>query len=83
MMLARIQHYFLSYKVMPGNESTVRIPLVYSAERARDVVTAAMDDYSDMFGGEISEPFATETTAGVETTGEEIAEAQNETTPND
>lgn len=53
MMIARIHHYFLSYKVMPGNESTVRIPLVYGAERARDVVTAAMDDYSDMFGGEI------------------------------
>jgi len=53
MMLDRIQHYFLSYKVMPGHESTVRIPLVYGAARARDVVTAALDDYADMFGSEI------------------------------
>lgn len=53
MMLDRIQHYFLSYKVMPGHESTVRIPLVYGAARARDVVSAALDDYADMFGSEI------------------------------
>jgi inorganic pyrophosphatase len=51
-MLARIQHYFLSYKTIPGEESTVRIPLVYGAERARTVITAAMDDYAETFGAE-------------------------------
>jgi inorganic pyrophosphatase len=50
--MARIEHYFLSYKVLPGQESTVRIPMIYGRDHAVDVVQAAMDDYRDAFGGE-------------------------------
>jgi len=50
--MARIEHYFLSYKVLPGQESTVRIPMVYGVDHAVDVVQASMDDYRDEFGGD-------------------------------
>jgi len=39
--------------------------------------------FEDMFGGEIAEPVGDQTTAGAEITGQEVVEAQNETTPND
>jgi inorganic pyrophosphatase len=50
--LARIEHYFLSYKTLPGDDSKVRIPWIYPADHARKVITAAMDDYMDTFGGD-------------------------------
>jgi len=49
-MVDRLEHYFLTYKVMPGRDTTVRIPLVYGAEHARSVVEASMADYEELFG---------------------------------
>lgn len=49
-MVDRLEHYFLTYKAMPGRDTTVRIPLVYGADHARAVVEAAMADYEELFG---------------------------------
>jgi len=51
-MVDRLVHYFASYKTLPGRESRVSIPQVYGPEHARTVVTAAVADYLDMFGGD-------------------------------
>jgi inorganic pyrophosphatase len=49
-LVDRLKHYFLSYKVMPGEQNTVSIPRVYGVDHARAVVTASMDDYMRRFG---------------------------------
>ncbi|MEZ6196401.1 MAG: inorganic pyrophosphatase [Planctomycetota bacterium] len=46
----RLRHYFLTYKLVPGEEADVSIDLTYGAEHARAVVEAAMQDYEDHFG---------------------------------
>lgn len=51
-MVDRLEHYFLTYKTLPGVDVNVRIPRVYGAEHARSVVTAAIADYEDEFGGD-------------------------------
>lgn len=50
-LVTRMEHYFLSYKAIPGEPETVTIPLTYGAEHAHSVVVAAMEDYEDTFGG--------------------------------
>lgn len=50
-LVTRMEHYFLSYKSIPGKPSTVSIPLIYGADHAHAVVSAAMADYEDTFGG--------------------------------
>ena len=49
-LVDRLEHYFLTYKEMPGRTSKVRIPLVYGAEHAHRVVEASMQDYEVDFG---------------------------------
>jgi inorganic pyrophosphatase len=51
-MVDRLEHYFLTYKVLPGRSGDVRIPLVYGASHARAVVEAAMGDYADLYGAD-------------------------------
>lgn len=50
-LVDRLVHYFLTYKVMPGEESRVSIPEVYGRDHAFAVVEAAMADYKETFGG--------------------------------
>ena len=47
----RLVHYFLTYKVLPGEENQVSVPEVYDRKHAFAVVEAAMDDYAETFGG--------------------------------
>jgi len=47
----RLVHYFLTYKVMPGEENKVSIPEVYDKAHAVAVIEAAIDDYAETFGG--------------------------------
>jgi inorganic pyrophosphatase len=47
----RLQHYFLTYKLVPGEKSHAKIAKVYGRDHARKVVRAAMADYDDNFGG--------------------------------
>jgi inorganic pyrophosphatase len=50
MLVGRIEHYFSSYKTLPGEPNTVEIPWTYGSDHAAKVVVAAMEDYSEAFG---------------------------------
>ena len=50
-LVERLRHYFLTYKLVPGQESNVSIDTVYGHEQAKEVIQASMDDYVDEFGG--------------------------------
>lgn len=49
-LVDRLRHYFMTYKLEPGGAQPVQIDVVYGAERARTVLSAAMADYLEMFG---------------------------------
>ena len=46
----RLVHYFLTYKVLPGEENKVSVPEVYDKKHAFAIVEAAMADYAETFG---------------------------------
>ena len=48
-ILSRLRHYFLTYKMVPGEESEVRIEETYGREHALAVVSAAIEDYVDEY----------------------------------
>lgn len=51
-LLDRLQHYFLSYKQMPGDPNRkVEIAETYGADEARAVIAASIEDYAAAFGG--------------------------------
>lgn len=45
----RLRHYFLTYKMKPGQESTTTFDGTYGAEVAQRVILASMDDYDEKF----------------------------------
>jgi|WetSurMetagenome_2_1015567.scaffolds.fasta_scaffold156748_2 inorganic pyrophosphatase len=49
-LVERLRHYFATYKLIPGQESMVKVEQVYGAEHARKVIKAAMEDYDEHFG---------------------------------
>jgi len=48
-LVERLQHYFLTYKLVPGQRANARIAKVYGRAHALGVVRAAMADYHDHF----------------------------------
>jgi inorganic pyrophosphatase len=48
-LVERLQHYFLTYKLVPGQRTQARIATVYGRNHALKVVRAAMADYDDTF----------------------------------
>src|SRR5215467_8916196 len=48
-LVERLQHYFLTYKLIPGQRTHARIAAVYGRAHAVKVVRAAMADYHDNF----------------------------------
>ena len=48
-MVERLQHYFLTYKFVPGRRTKVRVTRAYGRAHAFAVVRAAMADYDDAF----------------------------------
>ena len=50
MLVERLRHYFLTYKLVPGTEPKVSIEKIYAAEHAKKVVSAAIEDYDEIFG---------------------------------
>ena len=48
-LVERIQHYFLTYKLVPGVKPVARIKKVYGVRHARRVVNAAIEDYAEHF----------------------------------
>ena len=50
-LVERLQHYFLTYKLVPGQRARARINKVYGRNHALKVVRAAMADYDAAFRG--------------------------------
>jgi inorganic pyrophosphatase len=48
--IERLQHYFLTYKLVPGERAKVPIAKTFGRSHALKVVRAAMADYHDNFG---------------------------------
>jgi inorganic pyrophosphatase len=49
-LIERLQHYFVTYKLVPGEPVHARIARVYGRAHARKVVQASMADYAEAFG---------------------------------
>ena len=50
-LIERLEHYFSTYKMVPGEKSPIRIASVYGSDHAARVIEAAMKDYEEEFGG--------------------------------
>jgi len=48
-VIQRLEHYFLTYKDMPGIDSNTEIAATYGAEEARDVIRLSVEDYNNKF----------------------------------
>ena len=48
-LVERLEHYFLTYKLIPGHRAKARIASVYGRAHAFKVVRAAMADYDEHF----------------------------------
>ena len=46
----RLQHYFSTYKMIPGKETDIKVDFVYGREEALKVIAASQRDYSNHFG---------------------------------
>ena len=44
-LVERLQHYFATYKLVPGEEARITVQEIYGVEHARRVVDAAVADY--------------------------------------
>jgi inorganic pyrophosphatase len=49
-LVERLEHYFVTYKLVPGRRPQARVARVYGREHALRVVRAAIADYLDNFG---------------------------------
>ena len=49
MVVARLKHYFLTYKDLPGNEADVEITDVFGKEEAHEIIRRSLDDYHKRF----------------------------------
>jgi inorganic pyrophosphatase len=45
-----LEHYFSTYKLVPGEPTRIRVSGSYSTAHAQAVVQAAMEDYDQSFG---------------------------------
>lgn len=48
-IIARLKHYFLTYKSMPGAEVLCEITHVYNKAEAHEVIRKSMEDYNNKF----------------------------------
>jgi inorganic pyrophosphatase len=49
-LVERLRHYFLTYKLVPGEHSPVTIGATYGREHAERVIAAAILDYDEGYG---------------------------------
>jgi len=49
-LIDRLLHYFSTYKLTPGKEEETFIAGVFGAEKAWEVVNAALQDYQEIYG---------------------------------
>lgn len=50
-LIERLRHYFMTYKLVPGDKSPVTVGAPYDHEQAQQVIAAAIADYEEEFGG--------------------------------
>ena len=50
-LVERLQHYFTTYKLVPGAKPQIEVQRVYGAEHAARVVQAAIEDYRTLLAG--------------------------------
>ena len=50
-LVERLTHYFSTYKLVPGSDSTASIARTYGRAHAEEVIEAARADYRDEFEG--------------------------------
>jgi inorganic pyrophosphatase len=55
-LIERLQHYFATYKLTPGEAPSVSVRDLYGAERAAHVVEAAIADYARVYPGPLADP---------------------------
>lgn len=55
-LLDRLEHYFDTYKQLPGEEKKAWVERKYDRDYALKVIDAAMNDYLEMFGQDGPEP---------------------------
>jgi inorganic pyrophosphatase len=48
-VIQRLEHYFLTYKDMPGHDSNTEIAAVYDSKEAFQVIELSMQDYNNRF----------------------------------
>ena len=48
-VIQRLEHYFLTYKDMPGQSKNTEITHTYGHEEALEVIRQSIDDYSNRF----------------------------------
>lgn len=48
-VIKRLEHYFLTYKDMPGVDSNTEITTTYGAEEAKEVILKSVEDYNNKF----------------------------------
>lgn len=48
-VIQRLEHYFLTYKDMPGQDRNTEIAAVYTAQEAFQVIELSMQDYNNRF----------------------------------
>jgi inorganic pyrophosphatase len=46
---SRLEHYFMTYKMVPGGKTPVKLGAFYGSKHAEKVILAAMADYKDEF----------------------------------
>ncbi|HET7706701.1 MAG TPA: inorganic pyrophosphatase [Thermoanaerobaculia bacterium] len=49
-LVERLEHYFSTYKMVPGQASPIEIASMYNAGHAKRVIEAAAEDYRESFG---------------------------------
>ncbi|MEO6487277.1 MAG: inorganic pyrophosphatase [Thermoanaerobaculia bacterium] len=49
-LIERLEHYFSTYKMVPGERSPIQIASVYDSAHAQTVINAAIADYDESFG---------------------------------
>ncbi|HEX9984900.1 MAG TPA: inorganic pyrophosphatase [Thermoanaerobaculia bacterium] len=50
-LIERLEHYFSTYKLVPGEPQKIRVSGSYGYDHAAAVVQAAIEDYRETFGG--------------------------------
>jgi len=49
-LVERLEHYFSTYKMVPGQASPIRIASMYDSAHAMRVIEASIEDYRETFG---------------------------------